>query len=233
VPLALRGKTFVAPSLRRLADYELLVDARGGRAEVRREEVAELVRSAADRSGKRQDLATFIGEVGRSALDSEARLRRALGSYAPRAEFPQGQFGDALGLLSRVIVSGFGTRLFHLSLGGFDTHASQAPTHAGLLRLLSRGLGALVRDLEAHRALDGVTILVYSEFGRRVAENRSQGTDHGAAAPVLVPDFDDLIDGDVRPTTDFRRVYASLCRRLGVPAEAVVGNGHEPLELWT
>lgn len=250
VPLALRGTRVVAPALHRLEDYRLVVDAPGAERGPRREALGRLVRdsggtSTAASSAADGGLAAYLGTVAESALDSEARLARALSRYTPRAEFPEGSLGEHLQLVSRVVVSGFGTRLFHVALSGFDTHARQAPAHAGLLRQMSRALGALIADLRAHGALERVAVLVYSEFGRRVAENRSQGTDHGAAAPVLVigsgvrgclhgtpPDVDDLVDGDVRPTTDFRRVYATLLERIGVPSIDVLGAGIEPLALF-
>ena len=116
--------------------------------------------------------------------------------------------------------------------GGFDTHAGQAPTHAGLLAELDEALGAFLGRL-ADRP---VTVLIYSEFGRRVAPNGSAGTDHGSAGTVLVagrvrgghlgdpPPLDDLTEGDLRTTTDFRAIYAGLLEGvLAVDAQDVLG----------
>ena len=159
---------------------------------------------------------------------------------------PEGSLAQSLQLAARVVVAGFGTRLVHVEYGGFDTHATQAPAHDALLRQLDRALDALLSELDAHGALDRCVVLVHSEFGRRVAENRSQGTDHGAAAPVFlfggkglrpglhgqVPELDDLDDGDLRCTIDFRRVYAELCGVVGVDAERVLGAQFERVGLF-
>jgi uncharacterized protein (DUF1501 family) len=127
-----------------------------------------------------------------------------------------------------------------VSLGGFDTHARQAPLHAARLEELARSLGAFQRDLADAGASERVLTLVFSEFGRRAAENGSRGTDHGAAAPVLLiggpvrgglrgtpPDLERLEDGDVAYTTDFRALYTAIEREwMGlVPSTSVPSCG--------
>jgi uncharacterized protein (DUF1501 family) len=128
-------------------------------------------------------------------------------------------------------------------LGGFDTHASQGPAHALLLRELSQSLKAFLDDLAAQGEIDRVLVMTFSEFGRRVEENGSLGTDHGTAAPLLMaggrvkggvferhPPLDDLADGDFRFSIDFRRVYATAIERwLGLPSREVLGASFEPL----
>jgi uncharacterized protein (DUF1501 family) len=124
-----------------------------------------------------------------------------------------------------LIAGGFGTRIFHSTLGGFDTHAYQTSVHAALLNDLDGALTAFQRDLIASGVADHVVTVVFSEFGRRVHENGSRGTDHGHGGPVLVlgprivagghgapPDLAQLVDGDVPATTDFRGVYRRLER---------------------
>lgn len=132
------------------------------------------------------------------------------------------------------------TRAYAVDLGGFDTHAAQAATHEALLAELDAALGAFLEQM-ADRP---VTVLVYSEFGRRVAPNGSAGTDHGGAGTVLVagavrpghhgepPPLDALADGDLATTVDFRAVYAGLLEGvLGVDAADVLGDAPEPLRL--
>jgi uncharacterized protein (DUF1501 family) len=119
----------------------------------------------------------------------------------------------------------------------------QYGTHAGLLRELGGALKAFLDDLAAAKLADRVCVLCFSEFGRTVKENGSAGTDHGTAAPVLVagqpvtgglygeaPDLGDLDDGDLRFTTDFRRVFATLLERVLDSDPEVLGGGYERLD---
>jgi uncharacterized protein (DUF1501 family) len=139
--------------------------------------------------------------------------------------YPEYDLARRLRLIAQLVAGGFDTRVFHVELGGFDTHARQGPLHTALLTELSGSLTAFQRDLEARGISERVVTLVFSEFGRRVAENGSKGTDHGAGAPVLLvgggvrggmygtpPDLLTLDDGDVPFSTDFRSVYTTLER---------------------
>ena len=113
-----------------------------------------------------------------------------------------------------------------VELGGFDTHQNQRTSHDTLMRRLDEGLKAFFEDLKGRSAGDRIVVMVFSEFGRRVKENGSRGTDHGVAAPMLVigspvkgglygkhPSLTDLDDGDLRFTTDFRSVYGTVIDR--------------------
>jgi uncharacterized protein (DUF1501 family) len=135
--------------------------------------------------------------------------------------------------------------VYYVSQGGFDTHANQIPAHERLMSDLDAALSAFVADLKAQGNLGRVMVISFSEFGRRVAENASGGTDHGAAAPLIVlgggvkpglygayPSLTDLHDGDLKFSTDFRSVYATALERwLGVPSEVVLGKKYPLLPL--
>ena len=135
------------------------------------------------------------------------------------------------------------TRVYSVSLGGFDTHADERTTQQRLLAELDGALAPFAQRLAATDAGRQVVTLVYSEFGRRVHGNASQGTDHGTAAPVFVlgdavtggfhgeqPSLTDLDDGDLRAHVDFRDVYATaLAGVLGQDPERVLGPGRAPL----
>lgn len=235
LPLVLRGGRVVVPVLARLQDYALQTDG----------DATALTRVATTAGADDDDLQAFVRAVAASAVRGAQSLQDALAAYRPRATYPEGQLGRDLQLAAQVLVSGFGTRLMHLTFGGFDTHAQQLPTHAALLRQLAEGLAALCADLEAHGRLADTVVMVCSEFGRRAAENGSLGTDHGAAAPVFVlgggvrpglhgtpPDLRALVDGDVAHTTDFRQVYAALLGRLGIAVRPVLGADHPGLSLF-
>jgi uncharacterized protein (DUF1501 family) len=135
-----------------------------------------------------------------------------------------------------MITQNIGTRLFYISLGGFDTHARQAEGHANLLAAYSNAIGAFIADLKAEGKDKDVLTMVFSEFGRRVHENGSQGTDHGAASVMFFaggtvkgglygayPDLADMDDGDLKYKVDFRDCYASVLENfLGTAADRVI-----------
>ena len=132
-----------------------------------------------------------------------------------------------------------------MSLGGFDTHAQEKQNHARLMTQLDDALGWFLDRLASIPAGHNVVLMAHSEFGRRVAENASGGTDHGTAAPVFVfgsrvrsgfhgdePSLTDLDGGDVIFTTDFRSVYASMLQQvLHTDSDRVLGGHFTPLQL--
>jgi uncharacterized protein (DUF1501 family) len=134
-----------------------------------------------------------------------------------------------------------------VSLGGFDTHADERGTQQQLLTEVDAAVAPFLDRMAAGERGRGVTVLVYSEFGRRVVANANEGTDHGTAAPLFVagaavrggfvgeqPSLTDLDDGDLKATTDFRDVYATLLANvLGADPEPVLGSGRSTLELFT
>jgi uncharacterized protein (DUF1501 family) len=144
------------------------------------------------------------------------------------------------------VQKGLGTRIYYVQLAGFDTHASQENSHANLMGELSEAVGNFFSILGTGEAADRVALMTYSEFGRRVKENGSKGTDHGSGSCMFVagrkvagglvgkhPSLSDLTDGDLRYHTDFRRVYASLLDDwLGVESRVVLGEAFEKLPLF-
>jgi uncharacterized protein (DUF1501 family) len=144
-------------------------------------------------------------------------------------------------MIATLIKAEFGTSVYYAVQDGYDTHAAQLPTHEDLLRELAGAMGAFLDDLKDSRVDDRVVVLCFSEFGRRVAENASSGTDHGTAGPVFVagpkvrsgligtaPSLGDLDDGDLKMRIDFRQVYASILDDwLGVPSEPVLGGSFQ------
>jgi uncharacterized protein (DUF1501 family) len=242
VPLVMKAQRVHVPSLRRVEDYQW--GAPGGGPLPAGAAVRQVVARAAEPGG--DSLRGFTAAVAQQGVGLADELTRALARYRPRAEYPDTPLGRELRLCAQLVVAGFGTRLVHVATGGFDTHARQLGTHAGLLQQLDAALGAFLADLVAHERADSVALLVHSEFGRRVAENASQGTDHGAAGPVFValggscggvlgapPDLARLDDGDLIAGIDFRSVYAELLQWLGVAPAAVLGAPLPPVGLWT
>jgi uncharacterized protein (DUF1501 family) len=163
--------------------------------------------------------------------------------YQSAVQYPSNPLGKTLQQIAQMIASDVGTRVFYLQLGGFDTHANEKPAHAGLMTQLADSLTAFQADLDAHGRAEQVLTMSFSEFGRRVKENGSQGTDHGAAGPMFVlgktvrgglygahPDLSNLDDGDLRHTVDFRSVYGTVIEDwLGAPAQDVLGGNFDRL----
>jgi len=141
-------------------------------------------------------------------------------------------------VLAEAIVQDLGLRVGYVTLGGFDTHANQQQTHSVLMKTLADGLSAFYTDLAHHGKADSVVVMTWSEFGRRVEENGSLGTDHGTAAPMFVlgnavnkgifgepPSLSSLDEnGNLKYSTDFRSVYATVLDRwLGASSKDVLG----------
>jgi uncharacterized protein (DUF1501 family) len=142
-----------------------------------------------------------------------------------------------LQLIAGLIAKGFGTRIFYVSLDGFDTHAGQGPTHSSLLADLANSIGGFFETLKNNGHAGRVRLMTFSEFGRRVQENGSRGTDHGAASCLFVagpsikggvvgkhPSLADLDADDLKFHTDFRSIYATqLDAWLGCDSKVVLG----------
>ena len=142
-----------------------------------------------------------------------------------------------LDVVAKLIAAGSPTKVWSVSLGGFDTHANEANAQAQLLGVVSLSLTRFMSQLKSTTRLNDVTVMVYSEFGRRVKGNASQGTDHGTSGPMFLigekvkggfygdqPSLSALIDGDLAVTTDFRDVYATVLESvLKSPAEQTLG----------
>jgi uncharacterized protein (DUF1501 family) len=165
----------------------------------------------------------------RTALDAEISsqdIQRITKTYQPTTDYPPTRLGSDLKLIAQLIAGGLPTRIYYAHLGGFDTHAGQKPTHDRLMREFSEAITAFTTDLKAQGNFGRVLVMSFSEFGRRVAENASHGTDHGAAGPMFLfggaiqpglhgtaPSLTDLDRGDLRHSIDFRSVYATVLKR--------------------
>jgi uncharacterized protein (DUF1501 family) len=179
-----------------------------------------------------------------SAFAASKRIAEALGDDESPVEYPESELAARLKTVAQLIDAGLSTRIFYVELDGFDTHSQQAAAHAALLKQYGGALRSFIEDV-AHRGHgDRVLTASFSEFGRRVAENASEGTDHGAAAPVFLcgagvragltgahPSLTDLDDGDLKFHTDFRQVYAALLEGwLGGASSSILGGRFEPAD---
>jgi uncharacterized protein (DUF1501 family) len=142
-----------------------------------------------------------------------------------------------LDVVAKLIAAGSPTKVWSVSLGGFDTHANEANAQAVLLGAVSDSISRFISQMKSTSRSADVTVVVYSEFGRRVAGNGSQGTDHGTSGPMFIvgdkvnggfygdqPSLKNLVNGDLAVTTDFRDVYATILESLlKSPVEPVLG----------
>jgi uncharacterized protein (DUF1501 family) len=193
------------------------------------------------------DPAEYLRRVAMDARVSGETIRRAVFGEGGRRRGRPSRFGldAALTIVARLIAADLPTRVYYVSLSGFDTHANQAGRHQQLLGQLGRGLTVFMDELKSKQLLDRVVLMTFSEFGRRVKENASGGTDHGAAAPMFLvgrhveagvhgrhPSLQKLDKGDLIYTTDFRSVYADVLGNwLGADARAIVGGGRPSTNL--
>lgn len=189
----------------------------------------------------------FLFDVAASAQRAELHVREACAAYRTPVDYGLYRFG--LERVAALIAAGFPTRIYYVAYpnNAFDTHVTQADTHARILTYTSDHIAAFVQDMARIGRDDDVAVMVFSEFGRRVAENANLGTDHGTAGLAFVagrkvrgghygamPSLVDLDDGNMRYTTDFRCVYATMIRSwMGYPdVRAVLKEEFAPLDIF-
>ena len=238
LPLAFVSGRVSVPTLRRLEDFQL-VDGQGplSHQKLKKETLNRILQNSSQGT---QDL-DFLRRATSTALTNADRLKSLNSSYKPAVDYPATGLANRLKLIAQMVTAELPARMYFVSLDGFDTHAQQEVGHAALLSELGGAILAFQRDLAGHGLADRVLLSTFSEFGRRVAENGSLGTDHGAASMLFAsspnkvglygthPSLTDLEDGDLKNTSDFRSVYASLLNWLKIPSEAVLGERFDPI----
>jgi len=222
-------------------------------ARFRREGSDDEKRALADLSHMRETsnpTLQFLSSTAQNATESSEVVRRAASAY--RTPIDYGQGGGLAGNLQRVaalIAAELPTRLYYVTYAGnsFDTHVQQADLHTRLLMYTADAVRGFMDDMKRLGRGDDVAMMIFTEFGRRVEENGSLGTDHGTATPMFVvgqaakggfygrhPSLTDLDDGNMKMTTDFRRVYATMIREwLGYDrSDEVLRGKFDPLGVF-
>jgi uncharacterized protein (DUF1501 family) len=198
-----------------------------------------------DKQPPNDSLLNFLQSSTTSAITTSEHIAEVLRDYKTPIEYPESDLANRLKTVAQLINAGLRTRIYYVELDGFDTHSQQPAAHAALLQQFGGAVRAFIEDVGHHGHGNRTLVMSFSEFGRRVAENASEGTDHGAAAPMFVagscvragligkhPSFDDLEDGDLKFHTDFRQVYATLLEHwLGWPSKAILGADFQSIEL--
>ncbi len=169
-------------------------------------------------------------------------VQQAAQAYSSDVDYPTFPLGNSLKTVAQLIAGDLGTRIYFVAFGGFDTHAAQPETHARLLGGFSDSVDAFLQDVEGMGYGNRVLLMTFSEFGRRVQENGSRGTDHGTAAPMFVigpqvkgglygehPSLLDLDDNrNLRFAIDFRAVYGTVLEGwLGADQQSTLGARYE------
>lgn len=197
--------------------------------------------------------AQFVTQTAVHANTSSAEILELIGDYQGSAAYPDTEFGSYLQTIAGLINRGLSTRVYYAAqgtaiFGGYDTHAEQRPRHDRLMEELCQSVSAFYKDLAKHGNAGRVLTFTFSEFGRRVPENYSGGTDHGLAQPMFLfgpmvkpgvhgqqPSLTDLDEnGNLKTRVDFRQVYAAILERwLGTPSAPILGGTYAPLDCVT
>lgn len=242
-PRTLMARTVGVPAIVNPATYSFSSPNAGAEAQYER---TAAVRMASHLPDDRPHVA-FVNGTAQAALGTLDQVAR-VASYAPAVTYPNNGFAQALRAVAGAMNRGIGTRVFWVQTGGFDTHAGQGANQGSYVNLMATfndGILAFHDDLNRQGLLGSTLVIVFSEFGRRISENGSQGTDHGAAGLMMAlggtvrgglygtaadlrqdaanPTLENN-GGDVRHETDFRSVYARVIDNwLGASSTAVLG----------
>jgi uncharacterized protein (DUF1501 family) len=159
--------------------------------------------------------------------------------HPSKGDYPKSELGNSLKTIASLIYSEINTKVYYLSLGSFDTHINQEMQQQRLFKEMNDAVWAFIKDLKANNRFNDVLFFTFSEFGRRVSQNASGGTDHGTANNMFfisgglkekgilnsLPDLNDLDDGDLKYKVDFKNVYATVLNKwLQADDKKILGN---------
>ncbi len=241
LPEVLIASRMDVPAIAQLNGYGLASDRRGG---VGRDEFHAFAQAA--QVPFRSPYLDHVAEIEDHAQRGAEELPQLVAGYQAQATYPATPLGRSLALAAQIIGTKLGTRVLYVQHGSFDTHTTQQATQDRLLAEFAEAMAAFTTDLAAHGNDKRVVTATFSEFGRRVGENASRGTDHGTASPLFViggtvkgglygtqPSLDDLDAGNLKFGTDFRSVYAALLEHwLERPSAPIVGGTYAPVPLF-
>ena len=237
-PLALAAMNVRTPSINSIDNFQL----RAGKEKNAAQMIDRMARQQRD---SKDSLLGFVQTSTTSALTASKKVQQATKGYKTDVKYPDYNLAEKLQKVAMLIDAGLASRIYYVTLEGFDTHSSQAAGHNGLLKELSSSVSAFIQDVSSHGHGKRVLLCCFSEFGRRVKENASAGTDHGTAAPMFLmgdkvkaglfgkqPSLTDLQGGDLKHHTDFRQVYATLLQNwLQSPSANILDKKYKPLDL--
>jgi len=185
----------------------------------------EVMRNPKDDKGEKP--ADYLYKTMAETLSSADYIFQQSKLHPTRAEYPKSELGNSMKTIASLIFSEINTRVYYVSLGSFDTHINQDTQQQRLFTEMNDAVKAFVKDLKANNRFNDVMLFTFSEFGRRVAQNASNGTDHGTANNMFLvsgglkqkglinklPDLADLDEGDLKYNVDFKNVYATVLNK--------------------
>ncbi len=191
----------------------------------------------------------YLSQTGLNVIQGTDELKKAKDGYSSTVEYGDSAIANSLRDVARVHLAGLGTRVFYTAQGGYDNHANEVPDHPKLLADLSTAVTAFFEDLRAHNASSEVTMLVFTEFGRRIRDNAS-GTDHGSGGGAFI--IGDHVQGglyaqypsldpnrwvhgeDMEHTIDFRGIYGTVLEQwMGIDPTEIVGGQFEQINPYS
>jgi len=235
-PLALAAKEASIPCFASLADVQNMIgDA----------DTEKMLRDIQGMDAMAGSSTRVVQQASKTALDAMSILKKQVATYTSKSKYENDAFGNGFKQIAQLIATSPATRVVYFSAGGFDTHAKQGDQHEKLLKGFSDAVNTFQKEMEAIGKADKVVVIAFSEFGRRVQENASLGTDHGSAGPMFaigskiqggvhgpLPDLANLDNGDVKFTQDFRGVYATtLDQWMGGDSGIVLGEKFNHIDL--
>ena len=239
LPRSLHCKGVPVASVGDLETYGLMSDIQG--SENRDFALSFFSRLYGPHQG-RDAILESLGENGINAMIGADILSSANSEYSSSIEYDDNPISNNLKDIAKVIFSDVGTKIYYAQHGSFDTHAGELINHAKLWKDLSLALGDFFDDLKEHNREEDVTVLLFSEFGRRIEDNGS-GTDHGSGGNAFLLggslkggfygeqpslELSDQVEGDMKYNNDFRSIYATLLDQwLGVDPMPVLGSNYE------
>ena len=242
LPTSFRTPAVAVPSVNSISNYQFKTDTQAPTLASLR---FQALQSLYEDSGSAGDYGSLLHRTLQTAVTSIKIIQDAHAKYKTSVQYPSGGLGTALQLIAEAVAANVGAKVYHVSIGGFDTHANQIEDHPRQLNLLSAALHTFYSDLKNQGLHGRVLVMTWSEFGRRVKANASQGTDHGSAAPLFFigapvkgglygqrPSLENLDNGNLRYTVDFRSVYATALESwLGVSSQEILGDVFELIPL--
>lgn len=202
----------------------------------------ELMTAQKDEPGEQP--VDYLYKTVAETLSSADYIFRQSRLHPSNAEYPKTELANSLKTIASLIFSDINTKVYYVSLGSFDTHINQEGQQQRLFTEMNEAVNAFVKDLKQQHRFEDVLLMTFSEFGRRVEQNASGGTDHGTANNMFLvsgalkqkgmlnalPDLADLNEGDLKYKVDFKQVYATVLRKwLGADDRAILGRKFEGL----